>query len=268
MTDSIYDQIHQLRCRAYEAARSEAENGTLWPPLPYLDDQDWSTDGTTLGDPDQDWCVDIQPGDVVRVFAAGLVEDSAIIPGASGLTRPRLTPAAFSAWVRGLHMDLAQAAAELGVSHGTARHWAAGTKPIPYAVLDELREIDNEISTDARAALENGLVLLPVGDRHAARVAARALTYANAEGRKVTVEAVASTWLIDDGGEAPLRYTMEGKPSAAQMARLIYDNNDLTARFEPHEAWLLEPGETTTLLVNTTTGLAQHQITRQQATHD
>lgn len=263
---TLYDQINELRRGAYEAACSEAEDGAQWPPLSDLDDQDWSDDGT-LGDPSQDWCVNIQPGtDVVQVFAAGLVEAAAVIPGTSDLTPPRLTSAEFSAWVRALHMDLAQAAVELGVSHNSARHWSAGTKPIPYAVLSELQAIDDEISADARAALEEGLVLLPVGDRHAARVAARALIYANAENRRVKVEPVASTWLIDDGDKVPIRFSVEGKPSATDMARLIYGDLE-KAWFEPREAWLLEPSEATTLLVKTVTGLAQHQVTR-TSTHD
>ncbi len=100
-------------------------------------------------------------------------EDQAVVPGAG-----RLSPVEFRLWVRVLHMaDLAEAAVVLGVSHETARHWAAGTKPIPYAILPRLRDLDEEISVAARCALSQGRVRLPAGDAHAARVAVRAMLY-------------------------------------------------------------------------------------------
>lgn len=171
----------------------------------------------------------------------------------------RLTSVEFRAWMGALHMDMAQASIALGVSHDTARHWWHGKRPIPYGVLGELQKLDAEISDAAEAAVEAGVVRVPVGDMHAARVAARALIYA--EGSHLRIEAAPSRWLITTTGGDPVPFVSKGKPDATEMAQLIY-NRKLKASFAPQEAWQLAPGEVTLLLVETPTKTVRHPVAR------
>jgi hypothetical protein len=81
----IYTKINALRMRAYELSVEARE---VEPHvLPGLYRGDWVTDanGRTLGNPDADWCVDVNDSDVVRVYAAGDIVGEEVIRGAGSL---------------------------------------------------------------------------------------------------------------------------------------------------------------------------------------
>jgi len=95
-TATILRQINQLRV---DALRKAYADGCLSPDytleehlasLVDLEEDDRRpgageyNGGVDLGDPNQDWCVNIQ-GDTVRVFAAGDIAAEAVVVGAGAL---------------------------------------------------------------------------------------------------------------------------------------------------------------------------------------
>ena len=88
-SSAIYEQVTELQATAYrEAGRATtaADREGFWPPAPDNSLSLWgvarTATGVDLNDPDADWAVDVTPGDLVRVFAAGDVVTEATILGA------------------------------------------------------------------------------------------------------------------------------------------------------------------------------------------
>ena len=120
-----------------------------------------------------------------------------------------LGPVELRAWMGALHcVSVEDFAQLLDRRCDTVRHWLAGSKTPSPALREDLREIEAGIEDGARAAVEDGEAVVPVGNPTAAAIAARALILAARNTPPILVEVVpvAGTWVITapDGTETTM----------------------------------------------------------------